>query len=558
MPVLPTDEKKDHIKGEERRMEELSHKRKLSIMIAIIGAMFFSAINQTIVSTAMPRIIAILGGMDYYTWVITIYMLTSTIATVLVGKLSDIYGRKPFILAGIVFFMIGAFLSGFSKDIFQLITYRGIQGIGAGIIMSSAFTAVGDLFSPRERGKWTGVMMAVFGFSSVLGPTLGGWLVDNMPWKWLFWIFLPLGVVAFIMILALFPKVPRKESEKIDYLGSIFLTLTIVPLLLGFSWAGTKYAWGSTQTIGLFAAAAVFLLIFILVETRAQSPVLPLSLFRNDIVTLSNVIGFIMNAGMMGALIYLPFFVQGVEGISPTYSGYVTMPMSLAMVFVSAMTGRMITKTGKYKRYALIGFPIMVAGMLIMAYMDSVWMAVIAMIVFGAGLGLGMPVFSLTVQNAVKPNELGVATASSQLFRNMGGTIGVAVMGTIMTTSLKHNMQSGASADGGAGAANLANLDPKLATALKDFQGPQALLDQPKLKELMASLPADLQPIVQHMIDALKDALSSALTTVFLSGTALLALALVLTFFIREIPLRTSNKMPEAEQVIQKEPVSVH
>ncbi len=542
-------------------MEELSHKRKLSIMIAIIGAMFFSAINQTIVSTAMPRIIAILGGMEYYTWVITIYMLTSTIATVLVGKLSDIYGRKPFILSGIVFFMIGAFLSGFSKDIFQLITYRGIQGIGAGIIMSSAFTAVGDLFSPRERGKWTGVMMAVFGFSSVLGPTLGGWLVDNMPWKWLFWIFLPLGIVAFIMILALFPKVPRKESESIDYWGSLFLTLTIVPLLLGFSWAGTKYAWGSAQTIGLFAAAAVFLLIFILVEMRAKSPVLPLSLFRNDIVTLSNVIGFIMNAGMMGALIYLPFFVQGVEGISPTYSGYVTMPMSLAMVFVSAMTGRMITKTGKYKKFAILGFPIMVAGMLIMAYMDSVWMAVIAMIVFGAGLGLGMPVFSLTVQNAVKPNELGVATASSQLFRNMGGTIGVAVMGTIMTTSLKNHMQSAAAAAGSSGTANIANLasaNPKLAASLKDLQGPQALLDQPKLKELMASLPADIQPVIQHMVDMLKDSLSSALTTVFLSGTALLVLALVLTFFIREIPLRTSNKMPEAERAVQQEPVSIH
>lgn len=542
-------------------MEELSHKRKLSIMIAIIGAMFFSAINQTIVSTAMPRIIAILGGMEYYTWVITIYMLTSTIATVLVGKLSDIYGRKPFILSGIVFFMIGAFLSGFSRDIFQLITYRGIQGIGAGIIMSSAFTAVGDLFAPRERGKWTGVMMAVFGFSSVLGPTLGGWLVDNMPWKWLFWIFLPLGIVAFIMILALFPKVPRKESESIDYWGSLFLTLTIVPLLLGFSWAGTKYAWGSAQTIGLFAAAAVFLLIFLLVETQAKSPVLPLSLFRNDIVTLSNVIGFIMNAGMMGALIYLPFFVQGVEGISPTYSGYVTMPMSLAMVFVSAMTGRMITKTGKYKKFALLGFPIMVAGMLIMAYMDSVWLAVIAMIVFGAGLGLGMPVFSLTVQNAVKPNELGVATASSQLFRNMGGTIGVAVMGTIMTTSLKNHMQSAAAAAGSSATADIANLasaNPKLAASLKDLQGPQALLDQPKLKELMASLPADIQPVIQHMVDMLRDSLSSALTTVFLSGTALLVLALVLTFFIREIPLRTSNKMPEAERAVQQEPVSTH
>lgn len=539
-------------------MEELSHKRKLSIMVAIIGAMFFSAINQTIVSTAMPRIIAILGGMDYYTWVITIYMLTSTIATVLVGKLSDIYGRKPFILAGILFFMAGAFLCGFSKDILQLITYRGIQGIGAGIIMSSAFTAVGDLFSPRERGKWTGVMMAVFGFSSVLGPTLGGWLVDNMPWRWLFWIFLPLGIVAFFMILALFPKVPRKESESIDYLGSLFLTLTIVPLLLGFSWAGTKYAWGSAQIIGMFAGAAVFLVIFLLAETRAKSPVLPLSLFRNDIVTLSNVIGFIMNAGMMGALIYLPFFVQGVEGISPTYSGYVTMPMSLAMVFVSAMTGRMITKTGKYKRFALIGFPIMTVGMLIMAYMDSVWMAVIAMIVFGLGLGLGMPVFSLTVQNAVKPNELGVATASSQLFRNMGGTIGVAVMGTIMTSSLKSYMTS----HGSAGAANIANSDPKLAETLKVFQGPQALLDQPKLKEMMAELPAQVQPVITQLVDTLKHALSSALTTVFLSGTALLALAWVLTFFIREIPLRTSNKMPEAAkaegQEAMQEPASIH
>lgn len=225
-------------------MEELSHKRKVTIMVAIVTAMFFAAINQTIVSTAMPRIIAILGGMDYYTWVINIYMLTSTIATVLVGKLSDIYGRKPFILTGIVLFMIGALLTGFSKDIFQLITYRGIQGVGAGIIMSSVFTAVGDLFAPRERGKWTGVMMAAFGFSSVLGPTLGGWLVDHLEWKWLFWIFLPLGIVAFFMILMLFPKVERKPSESIDYLGSLFLTLTIVPPPLRFFIRGYQVCLG--------------------------------------------------------------------------------------------------------------------------------------------------------------------------------------------------------------------------------------------------------------------------------------------------------------------------
>lgn len=511
-------------------------------MFAIVAAMFFAAINQTIVSTAMPRIIAILGGMEHYTWVITIYMLTSTIATVLVGKLSDIYGRKPFILAGIVFFIVGAFLCGFSKDIFQLIAYRGIQGIGAGIIMASAFTAVGDLFSPRERGKWTGVMMAVFGFSSVIGPTLGGWLVDHMAWKWLFWIFLPLGFVAFGMIVSLFPKAERKASEKIDYFGSLFLSLAIIALLLGFSWAGTQYDWGSVQIIGLFAAAVVFLVVFVLIEAKAHSPVLPLSLFRNDIVTISNTIGFLMNAGMMGALIYLPFFVQGVKGISPTYSGYVTMPMSISMVVISAVTGRWITKTGKYKRYAVLGMPIMVAGMLIMAFMNSVWLAVVAMIVFGLGLGLGMPVFSLTVQNAVSPAQLGVATASSQLFRNLGGTIGIAVMGTLMQTSLVNNMEKAAQTG-----FDFGKLDPKTAEQLAAFHNPEMLLDQPRLEQLRQTLPQEVQPVVTQMVETLRDALSASLTTVFLAGAALVVVALVLSLFLREIPLRTSNKMPASQ-----------
>ncbi|WP_284642498.1 MDR family MFS transporter [Paenibacillus silviterrae] len=535
-------------------MEELSHKRKVTIMVAIVTAMFFAAINQTIVSTAMPRIIAILGGMDYYTWVINIYMLTSTIATVLVGKLSDIYGRKPFILTGIVIFMIGALLTGFSKDIFQLITYRGIQGVGAGIIMSSVFTAVGDLFAPRERGKWTGVMMAAFGFSSVLGPTLGGWLVDHLEWKWLFWIFLPLGIVAFFMILMLFPKVERKPSESIDYLGSLFLTLTIVPLLLGFSFAGTKYAWGSTEVLSLFGAAVVFLIAFIFAETKAKSPVLPLSLFRNDIVTISNSVGFLMNAGMMGALIYLPFFVQGVEGISPTYSGYVTMPMSIAMVVLSTITGRWISKSGKYKRYALLGLPIMIIGMIIMAYMNTVWLAVVAMIVFGFGLGVGMPVFSLTVQNAVSPKDLGVATASSQLFRNLGGTIGIAVMGTIMTTSLKNNLTKAAAAHPGF---NTSTMDPQLAQQLAPFQNPSMLLDQPRLAQLMDSMPANVKPIIVEMVAMLREALSTSLTTVFLAGTALVVVAFVLTVFLREIPLRTSNKVPsegETEKAQEAKP----
>jgi EmrB/QacA subfamily drug resistance transporter len=524
-------------------MEHLSIKRKISIMIAIMAAMFFAAINQTIVSTAMPRIIAILDGMDLYTWTINIYLLTSTIATVLVGKLSDIYGRKPFMLAGILFFMVGAFLTGTSSDVYQFITYRGIQGIGAGIIMATAFTAVGDLFPPRERGKWTGLMTAVFGFSSVLGPTLGGYLVDHMDWHWLFWIFLPVGVVAFFMIMFLFPKVDKKQSESIDYLGSLFLTLSLVPLLLAFSWAGSEYDWGSPQILGLLAATVIFAIIFIFVEKHAKSPVLPLSLFKNRIVTVSNIIGFIMNFGMMGALIYLSFFVQGVLSISPTYAGYVTMPMSIFMVIMAAITGQLISKTGKYKRFAVIGIPIMIIGMIIMVFMDNVTLAVVSMIVFGIGLGLGMPVFSLATQNAVSHKELGVATASSQLFRNLGGTIGVAVMGSVMSSRLAQNLKA-TMTDAAAQGIDMTKMDPNVAKQLAPFANPQMLMNKPVIDSTMASLPADVQPIFTKMLDMVRDALATTLSSVFLTGTIVLGVALVLVFFLKEIPLRTSNAAP--------------
>ncbi|MGO4109606.1 MDR family MFS transporter [Paenibacillus sp. YAF4_2] len=523
-------------------MEHLSKQRKLTIMIAIMFAMFFAAINQTITSTAMPRIIAQLGGMNLYTWTITIYMLTSTIATILVGKLSDIYGRKPFILAGILFFIVGAFTSGLSDNVYQFITFRGIQGVGAGIIMATAFTSVGDLFPPRERGKWTGIMTAVFGFSSVIGPTLGGWIIDNMAWHWVFWIFLPLGVIAFIMILTLFPKTERKAHQPIDYLGSIFLTTTLVPLLLAFTWAGSKYEWASVQVVGLFGITVLSLIIFLLIERKAKNPVLPLYIFRNGTVALSNVIGFIMNFGMMGALIYLSFFVQGVLGISPTHAGYVTMPMSIGMVITSAIGGQLISRTGKYKRFAVIGLPIMLVGMLIMTFMNNVPMAVLAMIIFGLGLGLGMPVFSLTVQNAVPHTELGAATATMQLFRNLGGTIGIAVMGTVLSSALKHNLTDLSKSGEGA---DMSKLDPATAEKFAQFANPQMLTDQPALKATREGLTADLQVQFDKMIDLLRDALSNSLSTVFLTGAAILFIAVVLVWFIREIPLRTTNKAPQ-------------
>jgi EmrB/QacA subfamily drug resistance transporter len=448
--------------------------------------------------------------------------------------------------------MVGSFLCGLSTTIFEMIAYRAIQGVGAGILMSTTVTAVGDLFAPRERAKWTGVMMAIFGFSSILGPTLGGVMIDHMDWKWLFWAFLPLGLVAFAMIWVMFPKTSLGSSESIDYWGSLFLSLSIISLLLGFTWAGNKYAWSSPETLGLFSATIVSLIIFVFIEKRAKNPVMPLSLFKNGIVTISNTIGFLMNAGMLGAMIYLPFFVQGVKGLSPTQSGFVNIPMSVTMILLSTLTGRWISKTGKYKQYAILGTGIMVVSMLMMAFMNSVGMAVASMTVFGIGLGLGMPVFTLTVQNAVPPSQLGVATASATLFRNLGGTIGIAVMGSVMSSTLARKLEQATASGAGV---NLSQIDPVYATQLTSLLNPQLLLDQPKLKELQTTLPAAIQPVFSQMIDMLRSVLSDTLTIVFFVGAALLAIAFVIVFFLREIPLRTSDNVSPPNEVEETQPV---
>lgn len=539
-------------------MKQLTEKQKITIMIAIITAMFFAAINQTIIGIAMPRIIAKLGGMEYYSWAITIYLLTSTVASVLVGKLSDIYGRKPFLLSGIGLFMLGALLSGFSTDIIQLITYRAIQGAGAGIIMSIAFTAMGDLYEPRERAKWSGIMSSVFGISSVAGPLMGGYIVDHFDWHWVFWIFLPLGVIAFALIWINFPKVEKQAGESVDYLGSIFMTLTIVPMLLAFSWAGNgpdKYAWGSWQIMGLFALAIVALVILIWVETKAKSPLLPLGLFKNSVFTVSNLVAFFLNAGMMGAIIYVPFFVQGVKGISPTIAGYVTMPMSIALLITAAISGQFMTKTGKYKKMAIFGLLVMTLGMVLMYFMDpatSVYLLMLYMVILGLGIGIAMPVFSLTVQNAVSPQQLGVATATSQLFRNLGGTIGISVMGSLMSGSLTKKMTELSATMSQNAHAILT--DPAIAKKMELFSNPQNLLDQPKIEEALHSLPPESQVVFTKMLDMVREALSYAITSTFLAGAIVAGIAVLITFFLKEIPLRSGKDMKQKEKTEEIHP----
>jgi len=524
-------------------MEHLEQKKKITIMLAVMSALLFASLNQTIVGTALPRIVSDLGGFEYYSWIFTVYMLAASVTSILTGKLSDIYGRKPFILVGLAIFIIGTFLNGLAENIIQLIIYRGIQGFGGGMIMSTAFTAVSDLFSPRERGRWQGILGAVFGLSSVFGPTLGGWIVDHTDWHWIFWVFLPFGIIAFFLILSLFPSVETKEKEPIDYAGSIFLTLTIVPMLLAFSWAGTKYEWDSWQIISLFTFSAIALGLFILAEKKAKSPVLPLQLFKNSIFSLSNAIGFLIGLGMFSTIMYMPFFVQGVIGTSAASSGIVTMPMMLSMVIASSIGGQFITKNGKYKFQAAVGLLLLTVGMLLLSFMDidtTKTIVVINMIVVGIGVGMSMPIFTLTVQNSVSPNLTGVATASAQLFRQIGGTVGVAVMGTLMNTLLNNKMTELIAESEAMKKINKAN--PNVTDQLSQLQNPQLLTNPEQLAKISQTIPDQLKPFFEQMLQYMREALSYSLTGMFLLGAVIISLSLLLLYFLKEVPLRETKK----------------
>ncbi len=527
-------------------MEHLEMRRKVIIMLSIMSAMLFAALNQTIVGTSLPKIIADLGGIEYYSWVFTIFMLTSSITAILVGKLSDIYGRKPFILLGIGVFTAGSLLCGISGSILELILYRGVQGFGGGMIMSTAFTAVGDLFPPRERGRWQGIMSSVFGLASVFGPTLGGYIVDHFHWHWVFWIFLPFGLVAFAAIYFLFPSVQRKEKGSIDYTGSLLLTLTMVPLLLSFTWAGNEYDWVSPEIIGLFTVTIVAFFLFVLTEKHVSSPVLPLDMFKNKVFTVSNIIGFFLGAGMFGSIMYMPFFIQGVMGTSATKSGFVMMPLTLAMVAGSTISGQIITKTGKYKKLAMLGLFIMVSGMTSMHFMDTQTTnttAIMNMILVGSGLGIAFPIFTLTVQNAIEHKYLGVATSSVQLFRQLGGTIGVSIMGSVMNNSLADHFNK----ESQKLVASSPSVTPEMGEQIKELANPQVLLNQEAVLEKFSALPPESLNVIKQVLGILRESLSHALNGVFLTGAIVIGTAFILTFFfLREIPLRTSNEEKNA------------
>ncbi|MDO5682505.1 MAG: DHA2 family efflux MFS transporter permease subunit, partial [Propionibacteriaceae bacterium] len=477
--------------------------------------MLVASISQTIVGPAMPRIVAELGGMEHYSWLATAAMLVSAITVPIAGKLSDLYGRRPFYIAGLVIFMLGSLISGFAPNFWTLVAARAIQGLGMGTLMPLSQTIIGDIVPARFRGKYQGIMGAVFGVTSIAGPLAGGAITDAWGWRWLFFVSLPVGVVALIVISRFLHLPHTKRTVRIDYAGMVTLSVALVSILLATSFGGTTWAWASPQIIGLYAIGAVFTIAFIIIETRAEEPVLPLRLFRSSIFTLSNLASFGVAMMMFGAIIYIPVYAQGVMGVNAAQSGLILMPLMLGMIVMGMVAGFIVTKTGRYKEVILGGAVLMIVGYILLfrlGYGSHPLELTGAMTVFGIGLGLAMQQYTLVVQNNARRQDLGVATSSIQFFRNVGSTVGIAIYGTVMTTSMpgaiaRHLPPGAAQQAGHLDAGSV--LDP---SALAGLPGPVA--------------------------DAIRMGLAESLHNTFLIGLPLGVLVLVTSFFIKAIPLR--------------------
>ncbi|HET8632027.1 MAG TPA: MDR family MFS transporter [Thermomicrobiales bacterium] len=517
----------------------LTRTQLIGTIIGLQLTLLLAALDSTIVGTAMPRIIAQLNGFDRYAWVTTAYLLTSTTAVPIFGKLSDIYGRKWFMLVGAALFVIASAFCGAAGDLplpgdgmTQLIVFRGIQGVAGGIVTAITFTIVGDIFPPSERGKYQGLFSAVWGLASVFGPTLGGWITDNLSWRWVFYVNLPVGIVAVLVLLFAFPYFkPEGVKHAIDYAGVATLIGCLVPLLLALTWV-TDYGWTAPRIVGLFALSIVMLAAFIYFEGRAEEPLLPLSLFQNRIVSVSSIALFLTGIGMFGSILFIPLFMQGVSGVSATESGSLLTPMMITLTIASIISGQLISRVGRYRLIALVGTAIMAFGMYLLAGMGgntSQLVTVRNMIVVGIGLGLTMPLYTLVVQNAVPARMIGTATASTQFFRSIGGTVGAAIFGSVMLNQYTARFDQLAPA----------GVPSQVLTV---FRNPLQLTQiMPQLEQTFARLPNGPQ-LLQTLLGHVKDALVYSLSSCFWMGTILVAVAFVVTIFLPEIELRKTNR----------------
>jgi EmrB/QacA subfamily drug resistance transporter len=496
--------------------------------------MFLAALDQTIVGPVLPRIVTELRGADYYTWVVTIFLVTSTITVPIYGKLSDLYGRRPLLLVGISLFLLGSALSGLSQTMWQLILFRGIQGLGAGAIFPIALAVIGDLFTPAERGKYQGLFGAIFGIAFLIGPGLGGFLTDNFSWHWVFFVNLPIGFVALAVIGRLLPNIKaRRRDIRIDYLGVVTLTLGLMPILVGLTVAETSQ-WSDPAVWGSIAAGVVFLVVFVLVEARAAEPIIPLHLFRIRTFSASMGAIFLATFGFGAAIIFLPLYFQIVEGASATASGYKLLPFLGGLIISSIASGFIVSRTGRYKVVVLAGLVILAIGLGLMSNLRadtpdlllSGWM-----FVAGFGVGPTFAVFTIIVQNAVPFSELGAATSDLTLFRQIGTTLGLTLAFTFFRDNLTWGLLHDQIVAAGAPAALVptsppAGFDLGSLTSVSSNGDPLAFLTQ---------LPAQLQ---QVFIQGFHQAFTIALANSMLLGVGAAVLAVVVSLLLREVPLR--------------------
>lgn len=519
---------------------QLSTRTRVVVMVGTLLGLFTAAMDMTIVSTSLPRIVASLGGLGLFPWVFTSFMITSTTAVPIVGKLTDMFGRKPFYMAGVAILLLGSVLSGLSQSMEQLIAFRAVQGLGAGMILGIAFAIVGDVFPPAERGKWSGLMAGVFASASVLGPLIGGALTDHVNWRWVFYINLPLGSVALLVLFFGMPALRPLTRPRLDYIGIVLLAATVVPALLAFSWAGSRYDWVSPEIIGMFTWSAVALAMFIYAELHTEEPLLPMGLFRNRIFAVSAVVTLMTGVAMFGALSYIPLFVQGVIGASATNSGLVIMPMMIAMAISSAITGQIISRLGRYRVMGVAGLAIMTAGMYLLAQMDVNATNFIArrnMVVMGIGLGMSLPLFMLAVQNAVPHRMMGVATSTMQFLRTVGGTMGVAIMGSLINSTLSTEL-----------AANTPrqvteNAPPAL---LEQIRNPQFLLSPEQLiavRSAFEQLGPQGTQLFEASIGAVRASLATAIGDAFWVAVFVMVVSVLVGAFLKEVPLRGAHDL---------------